>query len=177
MWSGRDDLVFHSCSCAKMFCDVESKMWAYTDGLSAQRGLPDFVPEGLKDRSQAIHCLEFVRKRAPCRRVRYDRCPGVLVIAFVQRVLGFLQTSSQRGTSGVTIPHTVPTGRVAFFWTLPGNKLPGYDHAVPSGQVPISPPGRVPTSPFGTNKPSVRGHVIDSTSRNIFEDEHEHEHE
>jgi hypothetical protein len=30
--------------------------------------------------------------------------------------------------------HTVPTGRVAFFGRIPGNKLPGYDHPVPPGQ-------------------------------------------
>jgi hypothetical protein len=36
------------------------------------RGLLDFVPEGLKDRSQAIYCLVSARKREPSRRVRYD---------------------------------------------------------------------------------------------------------
>jgi hypothetical protein len=32
-------------------------------GLS-RRDLSDFVPEGLNDRSQAIYCLECVRKRS-----------------------------------------------------------------------------------------------------------------
>jgi hypothetical protein len=35
----------------------------------------DFVPEGLIDRSQAVYCLEYVQKRDPSRRVRYEERP------------------------------------------------------------------------------------------------------
>src|SRR5260370_17849884 len=93
------------------------------------------------------------------RPVRYDRCPGVLVIAFVQRVLGFftnvVATWYVRGDNSSYRPYG--TGRF-FFEHIPGNKLPGYDHAVPSGQV--------PTSPSGTNKPSVRAHIFHPTHQN-----------
>ncbi len=30
--------------------------------------------------------------------------------------------------------HTVPTGRVRFKRAFPGNKLPGYDHPIPTGR-------------------------------------------
>src|SRR5215471_2878109 len=50
------------------------------------------------------------------------------------------------------------TGRFGFF-RIPGSKLPGYLHFVPSGQKPFLRPV----------------HKIDSTS--TFEHEHEHEHE
>jgi hypothetical protein len=36
-------------------------------------------------------------------------------------------------------PHTVPLGRASLFERFPGNKLPGYDHSVPSGHLPKDP--------------------------------------
>src|SRR5260221_12841748 len=35
--------------------------------------------------------------------------------------------------------HTVPSGTVSLFGRIPGNKLPGYDHSVPTGQSPMAP--------------------------------------
>jgi hypothetical protein len=37
-------------------------------GFVVPKGLEDFVPEGLDDRSQAIYCLECFQKRDPSRR-------------------------------------------------------------------------------------------------------------
>jgi hypothetical protein len=55
-----------------------------------------FVPEGLSDRSQAIHCLEEVQKKEPSRRARYDPYP----------------TWINRPNGGMSIGrnHTVPSG-------------------------------------------------------------------
>ena len=60
--------------------------------------------------------------------------------------------------------HTVPLGRVAFFGTIPGNKLPGYLHGVPPGRRHLASvhefptPTRVlPTLAFFDKTCSVRG--------------------
>ena len=78
----------------------------------------------------------------------------------------------------MTIPHTVPTGRVAFFLDASQaiNCLATIMQSL-RDKFPYVPPGQVPTSPSGTNKPSVRAHIFDSTSQNIFEDEDDDEDE
>jgi hypothetical protein len=77
-----------------------------------------FVPEGLSDRSQAIHCLEEVQKKEPSRRARYDPYP----------------TWINRPNGGMSIGrnHTVPSGTVSVFAPKQGNKSPGYFHNVPT---------------------------------------------
>jgi hypothetical protein len=63
--------------------------------------------------------------------------------------------------------HTVPPGRFVFFGRIPGNKLPGYDHPIPSGQSPMRPFG---TTNLPDNCPQNRSHP---TAPNPFEDDDE----
>jgi hypothetical protein len=85
------------------------------------RDLLDFVPEGLDDRSQAIYCLEHVQLRI--RPVGY----GVIRSDWRATI-----TASKQPLVRI---RPCPTGRIPFC-SLPGNKLPGYDHLVPPGQSP-----------------------------------------
>jgi hypothetical protein len=62
-------------------------------------------------------------------------------------------------TSG-SAAHTVTYGTVTFFGHIPGNKLTGYAHLVPSGQ-----------------RLSTLVHEFGASSRDRFEHEHEPEHE
>ena len=80
---------------------------------------PGFVPEGLDEGSQAVHCLECIHKK--CRTVGHGLSWSTDGFAIqVENV-----------PSHPIIPF--PTGRVRFL-PSPGSKLPGYDHLVPSGQ-------------------------------------------
>jgi hypothetical protein len=58
----------------------------------------------------------------PSRRARSDPYPGLI-------------SRPDRGTS-LGPNHTVPYGTVPVFARIPGNKLPGYDRWVPTGQRP-----------------------------------------
>jgi hypothetical protein len=79
-----------------------------------------FVPEGMDDGSQAIYRLVCVAKANPSRRARFDlRRPG-------------LSRSKAKGRTQPT-DHTVPYGDSSFFERIPGGKLPGNDHPVPTG--------------------------------------------
>ena len=65
--------------------------------IPSLRDLSDFVPEGLDDRSQPIHCLEHVQLRI--RPVGHGLIPTQLI------------NRPNRGTP-IGSNHTVPTGRV-----------------------------------------------------------------
>jgi hypothetical protein len=85
-----------------------------------------FVPKGLNDRSQAISLPGMSNNKI--RPVGYGMIwrPGLI--------------HCPDRTTRLTDPnHTVPTGRISFFASVPGSKLPGYDHLVPPGQTHLSP--------------------------------------
>jgi hypothetical protein len=77
-------------------------------------------PEGTNDRSQAIYCLETRSIEDPSRRARSDPYSGLI--------------NRPHGGAPVGPNHTVPYGTVRVFAPIPGNKLPGYFHNVPTGQ-------------------------------------------
>src|SRR5260221_4112798 len=83
----------------------------------------------LSDRSQAIYCLEQVQSRIRPVGHGLILTPGCLIVLIVARL------------SDPIIP--CPTGRFAFFARIPGNKLPGYYHPVPTGR-----PGRAGACPY-----------------------------
>jgi hypothetical protein len=90
----------------------------------SRRALPGFVPEGLNDRSQAIYCLVTVQKG--------------------NRPVGHGMIGSNRRATIRTINQPWvrirPSLRDGFsIESVPGNKLPGCDHSVPSGQSPTVP--------------------------------------
>jgi hypothetical protein len=75
-------------------------------------------PGGTNDRSQAIYCLETRSIENPSRRARSDPYPGL--------------TNRPSGGAPIGPNHTVPSGTVPVFAPIPGNKLPGYFHHVPT---------------------------------------------
>jgi hypothetical protein len=87
-------------------------------------GLLDFVPEGQTDSSQAVYCLGSVRKKA--RPVRDG------VIKSTKRTFSILCAEQSRIARSYR-----PYGTARLFKHIPGNKLPGYYHLVPSGQKPL----------------------------------------
>jgi hypothetical protein len=95
----------------------------------------DFVPQGLNDRSdstelaevQAIYCLEPGQHRS--------RPVGDGVIGY-PRLISRPDRNTPIGPN-----HTVPYGTVSVFAPIPGNKLPGYLHSIPTGQKPYRPIG------------------------------------
>ncbi len=60
----------------------------------------------------------------PSRRARYDP---------YSRLIRRPDRRTPIGTN-----HTVPYGTVPIFARIPGNKLPGYDHLVPTGHLHVS---------------------------------------
>ncbi len=84
--------------------------------------------------SQAIYCLVSVRKREPSRKGTVRLAP-----------IGVLK-SGRLIHPGVGI-RPCPTGRI-LDGTVPGNKLPGYDHSVPPGQMRSAPNRPVALSPI-----------------------------
>ena len=77
-----------------------------------------FVPEGPNDRSQAIYCLEQVQSKIrPVEGLILTH--GWLVVLIVARLSDPITPSLRDGS---------------LFERIPGNKLPGYDHSVPTGQ-------------------------------------------
>jgi hypothetical protein len=59
------------------------------------------------------------------RRARFDPCPGLI--------------NRPNGGTPIGPNHTVPSGTVPVFAPIPGNKLPGYFHNVPTGQRHLPP--------------------------------------
>ncbi len=82
-------------------------------------------PEGTNDGSQAIYCLETRPIENPSRRARSDPYPGLI--------------NRPNGGTPIGPNHTVPYGTVPVFAPIPGNKLPGYFHNVPTGQRHLTP--------------------------------------
>src|SRR6202043_3967399 len=78
------------------------------------------VPEGLNEGSQAIYCLETRPIENPSRRARSDPYPGLI--------------NRHNGGTPIGPNHTVPSGTAPVFAPIPGNKLPGYHHNVPTRQ-------------------------------------------
>ena len=98
--------------------DVESKMWTEVMVVLSRRG----IDEG----SQAIYCLECVKKRT--RPVGYG----------LSWSSGVFTTQARRNS---LLPnHTVPYGTARLF-ASPGSKLPGYLHLVPTGRESLAPVG------------------------------------
>ena len=62
----------------------------------------------------------------------------------------------ERGTP-IAPNHTVPYGTVPVFARIPGNKLPGYDHLVPSGQSPEVLTGTSSRLPYPDDFPNLIG--------------------
>ena len=85
-----------------------------------QTGLRVCCPEGTSDGSQAIYCLEAVQPRL--RPVGHGLTPSP-----------GLTNRPDRGAP-IGPNHTIPYGTGSVFAPIPGNKLPGYVHNVPSGQ-------------------------------------------
>jgi hypothetical protein len=83
-------------------------------------GLRVCCPEGINDGSQAIYCLEGVQPRI--RPVGHGLIPSP-----------GLTNRPDRGAP-IGPNHTVPYGTGSVFAPIPGNKLPGYFHNVPTGQ-------------------------------------------
>jgi hypothetical protein len=98
--------------------------------------LPVCCPEGTNDGSQAIYCLE--RNQSRIRPVGHGLIPtpSRLIVLVVARL------------SDPT--HTVPYGTVPVFARIPGNKLPGHFHNVPTGQRHLT-----PVHEFGATSPGV----------------------
>ena len=87
-------------------------------------GAKGLVPKGLNDPSLAIHCQECAQNQA--------RPVGNGMIRFAvdgRVIMG--EDRSRRGESHCTLRDGSIIGQA------PGNKLPGYDHAVPTGQKPM----------------------------------------
>src|SRR5260221_3590068 len=74
-------------------------------------------------------------------RARSDPYPGVINRPGRSTPIGF--------------NHTVPYGTAPVFARIPGNKLPGYDHLVPSGQNPTSLTGQTRPRPHISGSVSV----------------------
>jgi hypothetical protein len=84
-----------------------------------------YCPEGTNDGSQAIYCLETRPIENPSRRARSGPYPGLI--------------NRHNGGTPFGSNHTVPYGTVTVFAPIPGNKLPGYFHNVPTGQRHLTP--------------------------------------
>ena len=89
-------------------------------GFSSRRGLSDFVPAGLDDRSQGNLLPGTGPIKIPSRRARSDPYPGLTNRPGHWHAY---QTQSYR-----------PYGTSPLIENLPGNKLPGYAHSGPPGR-------------------------------------------
>jgi hypothetical protein len=101
-----------------------------------------FVPQGLDEGSQAIYCLGCVQKKVTVPEGRCEpRCP-----------MYWLPQVEERPVDPI-----IPSRDGSRVRTVPGNKLPGYHHSVPSGR-------RILGHRFRDNKPPLPVHIFESTS-------------
>jgi hypothetical protein len=101
---------------------LSSNVWYGVESIFVDRSRAGFVPKGLSDSSLAVYCQEYRTKR-----IR----PGG------DGMIGKQVHSTPLSDEYACRPnHTVPYGTSRLFERIPGNKLSGCDHLVPSGQKP-----------------------------------------